>query len=106
MAKKRRNKKIVLSRKGALIIGFLFLLLLIGAFSLGRRGFFTLYNVQREKALLQAENEALREQKKMLEEKMEKIESPEYLEKIAREKYGMGKEDEKIFFVIPEKEKK
>ncbi len=65
-----------------------------------------LYTIQREKALLQAENEALREQKKMLEEKMKKMESPEYLEKIAREKYGMGKEDEKIYFVIPDKDKK
>ena len=36
-----------------------------------------------------------------MEEEKEKLNDPEYIEKIAREKYGMAKEKEKVYRVVP-----
>ena len=47
------------------------------------------------------EIETLEEQKTILEEEKERLNDPEYIEKIAREKYGMAKEGEDVYRVVP-----
>lgn len=94
---KRRGKIGIL-----ILLSFLTLLLLL---SIGKRGFIQQIQVYREKKRLEMKIEALQEEKKVLAEKKEKLNDPEHIEKIAREQYGMAKDKEKVYRVVP-KEKK
>ena len=80
------------------ILCFLTLLLIL---SLGKRGFIQQIRIRQERKRLVREIEALQEQKKSLELEKENLNDPEYLEKVAREKYGMAKKNEKVYRVVP-----
>ena len=94
----KRSKK---RRKRVWILGCLLLLTLVLILSMGKRGFIQQIRIKREKDRLQKEIEILEEQKTVLEVEKEKLDDPEYIEKIAREEYGMAKENEDVYRVLP-----
>ena len=79
---------------------FLIILLFIAS---GPRGTVQLLKFVSQKQQLEEEIKGLEAKKKELQALREKIEhDPEYLEKIAREKYKMRKKDEKVYQVVEE----
>ncbi|MBN1780059.1 septum formation initiator family protein [bacterium] len=96
MPRSRTNIRIIL----ILIIFAVFVSLLLP----GKRGILNQIRVRRQQIQLQNEIKILEEKKAQLEEKKEELNQPETIEKIAREKYGMAKEDEKAYTVVDEKE--
>ena len=65
------------------------------------RGTLHFYNSFEEKEKLQQEIDTLEAKKERLETEKDKLENdPEYIEKIAREKYNMGLPDEEIIKII------
>lgn len=70
------------------------------------RGTLHFYNSFEEKEKLQQEIDTLEAKKERLETEKDKLENdPEYIEKIAREKYKMKKKGEKIYQVEMDKDK-
>lgn len=60
-----------------------------------------------ERDRIEAEIDSLHAVENALRAEIEKLKfAPEYLEKLAREKYGMAKKGEKVYKVIPEEEEK
>ena len=100
MNKKRGNR-----RKKFLLLGFLSLLTLLLLLSTGKRGFIRQLRVKQEKKRLERQIEAIQEEKKKLEEEKAKLNDPQYIEKVAREEYGMAKEKEKVYQVVPDEKK-
>ena len=82
---------------GAVIVAFLF----------NDRGLISWYKYSMEKERIEAELDSLRAEEAALRTEIEKLKfAPEYLEKLAREKYGMAKKGEKVYKVIVEEEEK
>lgn len=79
----------------------MFLLTLVLLLSVGKRGFIQQIRVKYERKQLQKEIEVLEAEKKELEKEKENLNDPEYIEKVAREKYGMAKKNEKVYRVVP-----
>ncbi len=77
------------------------LLTLVLILSMGKRGFIQQIRIKRERKQLLEEIENLEEQKAALESEKEKLDDPEYIEKIAREEYGMARENEDVYRVVP-----
>ncbi len=92
-------------KKRIKLVGFLIFLTLLLLLSTDNRGFIRQLRVSQEKKRLVKEIEILQKEKEELVDKAEKLKTPEYTEKIAREKYGMAKKDEKVFRVVPEEKK-
>jgi len=85
----------------------LILLVLVSVFYLyfvGDYGFFRLFSLKKEKESIILETKRLQTQNMDLEMEKEKLKKDLfYIEKVARERYGMAKEDETIYkFVQPE----
>lgn len=95
----------VKKKKRIRLVGFLIFLTLLLLLSTDNRGFIRQLRVSQEKKRLVREIEILQKDKEELADKAEKLKTPEYTEKIAREKYGMAKKDEKVFRVVPEEKK-
>jgi cell division protein FtsL len=85
----------------ALASGAALLLLL----SMGNRGCYRQARVQLERRRIEKDIHALEKTKLRLEAEKKKLDDPAEIEKLAREKYGMSKKDEKVYRVVP-KEKK
>jgi cell division protein FtsB len=102
MGSKNKKKRILL------FVLLIFIAELI-LFSIGKRGFYQQYQMHRLREQLIQENQQLIDEKeKYLQEKnmlSEPEYDPEYVEKLAREKYGMAGKKEKVFQTVP-KEKK
>jgi cell division protein FtsB len=85
---------------------FVFLAILIivaSIFITGSRGTFQLYKFSKQKQDLEQEIEVFETEKLKLEEMKSKIETdPEYIEKVAREKYKMKKKEEKVYEIVEE----
>ena len=107
-AKPRKvRRKIVEGQKKLvrfILIFIIFILLII--FIFGNHGLFQLYKLKNERILIQnhisqlrKEREELKKEKNMLENNLD------YIEKLARERFRMAKKGEKVFKVIPKKEK-
>lgn len=94
--KGRATKK----RRKLWILGFLALFTLLLLLSAGKRGFIQQYRVWRMIKQRHKKIQAIQEEKKRLEEEEKKLDDPEHIEKLARE-YGMAKEKEKIYRVVP-----
>jgi cell division protein FtsB len=91
-------------RKKLLIaaLGFFFLILLMASF-FGKKGLLEMYRAQREIKSLLEEKERLDSEKKKLEKEIEELEqNPEAVEKKAREKIWLMKDDE-LVVIIKEK---
>ena len=87
----------------------LFLLLIaagvISAFLFNERGLISWYKYSMERERIESELDSLRGVESALRAEIEKLKfAPEYLEKVAREKYGMAKKGEKVYKVVPEEE--
>ena len=93
------------NKKFKRILYLLLFFLIIYFYSAGDYGFFQFVNKSIEKrnldkeiALLEKENERLQKEKDMISEM-----NPDYIEKIAREKYGMVKKGEKVYRIVLKK---
>lgn len=63
----------------------------------------TRYQLTRQKAQLEARTEQLTEETRILEQKIEDLETnPDLLERIAREEYGMRKPGETVYIITEE----
>ncbi len=86
--------------------GWAFVVILAGLavyFSVGRYGVLHYLELRRERQQLQAEIARLQREKAELNAKADRLSSDlKEIERVAREKYHMGKADETIF-VVPEK---
>jgi len=85
----------------------IFLLLIAGAviaaFLFNERGLISWYKYSMERERIESELDSLHALESTLRAEIEKLKfAPEYLEKLAREKYGMAKKGEKVYKVIPE----
>ena len=79
------------------------LVLIVTVFITGSRGTFQLYKFSKRKLNLKNEIETLEAEKIKLEEMKSKIETdPDFIEKIAREKYKMKKKEEKVYEIVEE----
>ena len=73
------------------------------AFLFNDRGLISWYRYTQEKNRIEAARDSLKEEGVRLREEIEKLKFvPEYMEKLAREKYGMAKKGEKVYKVVPE----
>ena len=85
------------------LIGICTALIFLMVFVLSDHGLYQLYQLKKEQrsieeriARLEKENARLAEERDRLEDDLE------YIEKLARERYRMAKEGEKVFRVVPE----
>ena len=93
--RKKRTKKILI------LVVFTILLVF---FATGQRGTIQFMSFTKQKYDLENEIRALEEENKHLQIEKDKIENdPEYIEKIAREKYKMKKKDEKVYQIVEDK---
>ena len=94
IARKKRIKQIV----------FLAILILVATiFITGSRGTLQLYKFGKQKQDLEQEIKILEDEKTQLEKMKSNLETdPEYIEKIAREKYKMKKKEEKVYEIVEE----
>lgn len=97
MAKKKKKHK----RFTWLIYLVIFLIVLI-ILSLGDRGFIKQIQAYRKQSQLKKEIRELQAEEKALKGKIEELDNPETIEKVAREEYGMAKEKEEVYKVVPE----
>ena len=81
------------------------MLALLLLLSVGKRGCYEQACVHVKKNKIEREIRALEKDKARAAVEKKKLEDPAEVERIAREKYGMSKRDEKVYRVIP-KEKK
>ena len=91
-------------KRGNLLIGLIALFILLILLSMGKRGFIQQFRIRKERARLQREIQSLEAQRTALEEEKQKLNNPEEVEKVAREEYGMAREKEKVYRVIPKEE--
>lgn len=100
MTTRKKNKK----RRAGWIIFLLSLLFVLFLLSTGKRGFIQQIRIHRQQQNLKNDINALKEEEEQLKTEEEKLDDPEYIEEIAREEYGMAKEDEKVYKVVPGEE--
>ncbi len=90
--RKKRVKKIIFLSLFAILLVF---------FATGQRGTIKLVSFTKQKHDLENDIKSLEEQNKQLQIEKDKIETdPDYIEKIAREKYKMKKKDEKVYQIV------
>jgi len=83
---------------GAKTLLILFLVILCGLFFMGEYNLFSLFKLRGEIALFDAEIEVEEKKHASLAQTLDKLKNdPAHLEKVAREKFKMGREDEKIY---------
>ncbi|MBL7075476.1 septum formation initiator family protein [candidate division KSB1 bacterium] len=107
------KKKLTKSRRQALskkrirlLIAFGVLTLLVILFVGGDRGLYQIWKLSREKKHLEEQIEGLKHVEAEMKKREKKLQDdPEYLEKVAREKYGMIKKGEKVYRVEWEEKK-
>lgn len=100
MATRKKNKK----RRAGWIIFLLSLLIILFLLSIGKRGFIQQIRIHRQQQKLEDDLNVLKEEEEQLKMEEEKLDDPEYIEEIAREDYGMAKENEKVYKVVPKDE--
>lgn len=94
-------RKTIKSNRGARLVAFLGILALLFILSTGSRGFIQQIRLQQKKKQLEREIKDLEQTIELLEEEIDKLHDPAEIERIAREKYGMAKKNEKILRVVP-----
>lgn len=78
-------------------------LLLLFAFFTGSKSLFNLYSLYDQRNQLIKDKERLEAENKQLKEEIEKLQKDmEYIEKAAREKYNLKRDDEEVYKVAPE----
>ena len=95
-----------MSRQSGLLTIAAIIVTIIILFLFADRGTLQFYKSYDEKEKLIEEIDQLEQKKKQLESEKDKLQNdPEYIEKIAREKYKMKKKDEKVYQVETDKDK-
>jgi cell division protein FtsL len=93
-------------RKGKKILRWIFaiiVLVILFVFLSGNRSLLKLYSLHLDKNKLQQQKENLLQQQDDLETEIDKLKNdPEYIEKVAREKYNMKKENEEVHMAEPQ----
>lgn len=101
--KKQKRKTKPKKNFGKILFSLILAVSIIAMFVLGPRNIFQYYSNKREKARLQDDIEALKLKKAKLDSELTHLtDDPQYLEKIAREKYNMKKKGEKVYKIIKE----
>lgn len=81
-------------------------LLIVTAFFTGNKSVFDLYVLYKERNELLEEKQRLESENQRLQEEIKKLQNDlEYIEKVAREKYNLKRDDEEIYKVVPEEKK-
>lgn len=79
------------------------LLFIISVFLTGNKSLIQLSSLYRERNELLIEKQNLEAENKRLQEEIERLKKDlEYIEKVAREKYNLKREDEEVYEVVPE----
>ena len=99
MTKKKKNYK----RFGWLIYLIVFVIILI-ILSFGDRGFIKQFQAYKKQSALKTQIKEMNAEKELLKQQAEQLDQPETIEKVAREEYGMAKEGEEVYKVIPKEE--
>ena len=95
-----------IKKHNGLFFVIMFIVLILTLFLFADRGFLHFYRSYNERETLEKEIEALQQKRDTLLQEKDKLKNdPEYIEKIAREKYKMKKKDEKVYQVEMEKDK-
>ena len=102
---KTKKKKSIRQNKSKKRPWYLFLIigviLLSSIFLFGNHGLIRYFQLERRKQELIHQITALKEEQEKLQKEIEMLQNNyRYIEKIAREKYQMGKDGEKIYFMI------
>ena len=93
----------VLKKIFLLVVG----VFILGAFLFNDRGLIPWFKYAVERERIESELDSLKAEEVRLRNEIEKLKfAPEYLEKLAREKYGMAKEGEKVYKIVTEEEDK
>lgn len=107
-ALKSRRKKFLADTqrkllRGIILFGISFLLIV---FLFGDHGLYQLYKIKSQRKVTQQRIEELKTEITLLENEKNRLETDlDYIERLAREKYRMGKRGEKVFKVIPRENK-
>jgi len=99
------NRNRTSKKRGMGILALSAFLILLFLLSIGNRGFIHQFRTWHNRARLREEIEILKSVRMELEEEKKKLEDPEVIERIAREKYGMARKNEKVYRVVPEDKK-
>ena len=100
MASRSRKK----SSRAGWILGILYLALLV-FFSTGKSGFLQQIRIKYRKATLEQKKKYTVAEVDSLEAEKDTLNTLYMIEKIAREKYGMGRENEKVYHIETEESK-
>ncbi len=98
-AKVRRRRRFV-----AAVVALLLAALVVYVFVFSRHGYLRRRELARENQRLQQELEDMRAENARLREELSRLDDPEAVEKLAREKLGLVKEGEKVYRFV-EKDK-
>lgn len=106
--KKRSTRKTggLFENKVAWISGAIILMILFQIFVMRDEGLYTLFQLKQEIKDMEAHISRLEIEKAELESERDRLlNDPEYLERIARERFRMAKPGEKVFHVVTETKK-
>ena len=107
VAKSQRHKKQILFRKLRFYVLAAIPLVIAIVFLRGDSGIINQIKLVKKRNDLKKEIQALEEQRAQLKKEIELLQSnSDYIEKFAREEYGLGKPDEMIFMIETEEKKK
>lgn len=109
--KKKKNKRGRSKKRRWYLFLIIGVIVLSSIFLFGNHGLIRYFQLERRKQELTREIAQLKEQQERLQKEIDMLQNNyRYIEKIAREKYQMGKDGEKIYFMIQpvdnDKEKK
>ncbi len=103
--KTKNISKVLLKRKKTAkqFCAVLLILFVLYVFGFGDYGFYRYYQLQKVEVELATQLLQLEQEAKKLQTEMDllKKEDPEYIQRVAREKYGLVKQDEKVYIVKP-----
>ena len=106
-ASKASSKKHIANVQKSFLRGviLLFVAALLIIFVFGDHGLFQLYKLKKERAEIQLYISQLRRDRETLSNEKNRLENDfKYIEKLAREKYRMAEQREKVFKVLPKEE--
>lgn len=84
------------------LVGLCTSLVLVMVFVLSDHGLYKLWQLKKEQALIEEQIQEFEAENELLVQEKNRLESDlEYIERLARERYRMAKENEKVFRVIP-----
>ena len=108
-AQKTRRKKFLADTqrkivRGIILFGISFLFVI---FLFGDHGLYQLYKIKSQRKATQNRIEELKTEQALLENEKKRLQTDlDYIERLARERYRMGKAGEKVFKVIPRDKKR